>query len=267
MTPRYLVFTDLDGTLLDHETYAWEPACPAIERLIQHEIPWVFVTSKTRAETEIWRSRTGNRHPFIVENGGAAFVPAGYFRTPVPGASRRDGYEVLEWGTSYPSLIAGLRAASEDSGCAIRGFHDMSAKEISGLCGLPHDMAELAKRREYDEPFIVLDDDGTENLVQTIESRGLRCARGGHFWHITGDNDKGIAAHALQKLYELDCGPMITIGLGDASNDLPFLRQAAIPVIIGPERSGELCGQIPQAMVTENRGPAGWAEALLKIVS
>ncbi len=33
----YLIFTDLDGTLLDHETYSWEAAQPAIERLRQHK--------------------------------------------------------------------------------------------------------------------------------------------------------------------------------------------------------------------------------------
>lgn len=63
------VFTDLDGTLLDHETYSWEAARPALERLELSGIPWILVTSKTRAEVELWRKQLGNRHPFIIENG------------------------------------------------------------------------------------------------------------------------------------------------------------------------------------------------------
>lgn len=31
--PPLLVFTDLDGTLLDHESYDWSPARPALNRL------------------------------------------------------------------------------------------------------------------------------------------------------------------------------------------------------------------------------------------
>ena len=64
-------------------------------------MPWVLVTSKTRAEVEFWRRCLGNEHPFIVENGGAAFVPAGYFRFAVPGGKPRGAYDVLEWGTPY----------------------------------------------------------------------------------------------------------------------------------------------------------------------
>ena len=74
-----VIFTDLDGTLLDRETYTWEAARPALDRVKRQGIPWVLVTSKTRGEVEFWRRCLGNEHPFIVENGGAVFVPAGYF--------------------------------------------------------------------------------------------------------------------------------------------------------------------------------------------
>jgi mannosyl-3-phosphoglycerate phosphatase len=40
------VFTDLDGTLLDHETYSWEAARPALERLELSGILWILVTRK-----------------------------------------------------------------------------------------------------------------------------------------------------------------------------------------------------------------------------
>ena len=47
---RLLVVTDLDGTLLDHDTYDWEPARPAIEELKQRAFPLVLNSSKTIAE-------------------------------------------------------------------------------------------------------------------------------------------------------------------------------------------------------------------------
>jgi mannosyl-3-phosphoglycerate phosphatase len=38
-----LVFKDLDGTLLDRETYSFQAAKPALERLRQLDVPLVFV--------------------------------------------------------------------------------------------------------------------------------------------------------------------------------------------------------------------------------
>jgi mannosyl-3-phosphoglycerate phosphatase len=97
---RTVVFSDVDGTLLDQDSYSWSAAKSAVEHLKQRNIPCVLVTSKTRAEVERLREQMGNNHPFIVENGGAAFVPRGYFPFQIPGSSRRDPYEVSEFGTN-----------------------------------------------------------------------------------------------------------------------------------------------------------------------
>ena len=40
-----MVFTDLDGTLLDHDTYAFDAARPALAALTARAIPVVPVTS------------------------------------------------------------------------------------------------------------------------------------------------------------------------------------------------------------------------------
>lgn len=261
----FLVFTDLDGTLLDHDTYSWEPARPAIRRLIEEQIPWIFVTSKTRVETEAWRIETGNRHPFIVENGGAAVIPRGYFSTSVAGAVLRSGYEILEWGTPYAKLVVELHQASELSRCRVRGFHDMTVEEVGSACGLSAELAHLAKQREYDEPFMVIEQERAHRLVEAIVSRGLRCTKGGRLWHITGANDKGTAVQALARLYAQEGSPT-TIGLGDGLNDVPLLQQVDVPVIIRSAQSNELICLVPGATVTAKRGPAGWAEALRRII-
>lgn len=219
-----VVFTDLDGTLLDHETYSWDAARPAIERLKNREVPWVLVTSKTRAEVELWRRRLGNRHPFIVENGAAAFVPRDYFAFPIAGALERDNYYALQWGQKYGHLVAALKEASRHSRCRVRGFHEMTAAEISFMCDLPLEQAALAKLREFDEPFRVLDMERVGQLLNAIEKQGLRWTKGGRFWHITGENDKALAVSSLQQLFQRAYGQLQSIGLGDAVNDAPFLR-------------------------------------------
>ena len=76
---RIIVFTDLDGTLLDHHTYSYVPAAPVLERLEAEGHPLILNSSKTRDEMVALRAEFGNRHPFVVENGGAVCVPREYF--------------------------------------------------------------------------------------------------------------------------------------------------------------------------------------------
>ena len=84
-----IVLSDLDGTLLDHTTYAFDAARAALERLRDARVPLVLCTSKTRAEVEPIRAALRNTHPFIVENGGGVCVPVGYFPFEIDGAERR----------------------------------------------------------------------------------------------------------------------------------------------------------------------------------
>ncbi len=262
----YLIFTDLDGTLLEHDTYSWDAARPAIERLRQQRIPWVLVTSKTRAEVEFWRRTLGNEHPFIVENGGAAFFPAGYLPRHVEGSRPRDAYEVLEWGTPYEELVASLQRASQSSQCRVRGFHEMKAEEVSRLCQLPPEQAVLATQREYDEPFLVLDPDRSGALAAAIEEQGRQWTRGGRFWHILGAHDKALAVTSLVALFEEAYGPVNTIGLGNGLNDVAFLNVVAAPVLIRSPHSPEVKSRVPRGLVTDRPGPAGWNDALLSII-
>src|SRR6266545_4005865 len=108
------IFSDLDGTLLNPQTYSFEPAKAALQLVEQQGVPLVFCTSKTRAEVEYWRRLTENRHPFVVENGGAVYIPRRYFPFAVPGARQRDDYHVIEYGRPYEDLVASLHAASSE---------------------------------------------------------------------------------------------------------------------------------------------------------
>ena len=52
MTPPFVVFSDLDGSLLDRRTYSSDAARPALEALADTHVPLVFCTSQTRVEVE-----------------------------------------------------------------------------------------------------------------------------------------------------------------------------------------------------------------------
>ncbi|MBI1897696.1 MAG: HAD hydrolase family protein, partial [Acidobacteria bacterium] len=239
---------------------------PALELLRDRNIPLIFCTSKTRAEVEDWRDRlaSGN-HPFIVENGGGLYVPAGYFPFAIWFAKTRGDYELIQFGDPYEELVRTLAAAAAESGCTVRGFADMTAGELARVCNLPARQAELARQREYDEPFEVLSGD-PRRLTAAIESRGKRCTRGGRFYHITGNNDKGMAVMILMRLYYQVHREVISIGLGDSLNDLELLSIVDVPVAVRSPDAAALGNALPNLRLAEEDGPGGWNRAVLEMV-
>jgi mannosyl-3-phosphoglycerate phosphatase len=258
-----VVFTDLDGTLLDHSTYSFTEARPALGLLKSRGIPLVICTSKTRREAEYWRRLLDNHHPFIVENGGAVFVPEGYFDFAIPGAEPRDGHLMLPLGAPYAELVESLLRAAGESRCRVRGFSQMSIEEIGECCQMNLQQAALAREREFDEPFLILTPERTAGLLAAIERGGKRWTRGGRFHHILGANDKAAAVLLLLDLYRKKEAEVRSIGLGDGLNDAPFLNAVGVPFLIRTPWLDQLQALVPGGTPTDSPGPRGWNQALL----
>ncbi len=259
----YVFVTDLDGTLLDDD-YSFEAALPALNLLDRLRIPLVLCTSKTRAEVEACRARLGNDHPFIVENGGALYVPDGCLPQSINAPLRRDGYSIIEFGSPYPELVRCLARASSESGCTVRGFHQMDAAEIGERCGMRPEAALRAKQREYDEPFEILSGDA-DRLTDSIERQKKRWTRGGSFYHILGANDKAHCVQLLVHFYRRMFDRIVTVGLGDGLNDAGFLNMVDVPVLLESDAISDLRKEVPQGR-TFPGGPRGWNSAVLAII-
>jgi len=264
---RLLVFTDLDGTLLDHESYSFEPALPALAVLKDNNIPLIVCTSKTRAEIELIRVQLNNMHPFISENGGAVFIPRNYF-LPMPQAAREDAdYCIIELGTSYSRLREAFNHMCTALPGQLKGFGDCTPEEIAHLCDFSLSSAVLAKKREYDEPFLAQDGISYELLKKIADRFDLRINRGGRFNHLTGHQDKGQAVLLLRDSYRQQSGDLTMIALGDSHNDLPMLKVADYPILI-KKHDGSYDSSITLDNLISSRssGPSGWCETLLELL-
>ena len=259
-----VIFTDLDGTLLDARTYSFEKALPALEAVQMRKIPLVIVSSKTRAEIEVYRKLLDNGHPFISENGGGIYLPEGYFPFHVSG-DQREGYEVISLGSPYEEVRKKFVTMRDRLGIAVRGFGDMSTEEVASLTGLTIKEADLAKQRDYEEPFI-FPDTPDDRFLREMEGEGLRWTQG-RFFHFMGDHHKGRAVNILRRHFERRDGPVMTIGIGDSLSDLSFLLAVDRPVLVKNE-SGRHDGRIniPGMVRTEGIGPAGWNESVLEML-
>ena len=268
---RILIFTDLDGTLLDHFDYNWEAARPALQRIFEEEIPLIFCSSKTRQEMIYYRGLMGVLDPFVVENGAAIYVPLGYFPRPVSSV-QRGGYEVIELGVPYATLRAFLEEARERLGIDLRGFGDMEVGEIQQMTALPTHLAEFAKQREYNEPFYFVhpeDEARLGELEALAREKNLRITRGGRFFHLSGQHDKGMAVRRLVGLFrEHENVTPMTIGVGDSPNDLDMLRAVDIPVLVKNSR-GEYNAEVLREIrpkLAPGPGPEGWNQAVLVLL-
>jgi mannosyl-3-phosphoglycerate phosphatase len=268
-TPKLVIFTDLDGTLLDRNTYSFEPAQPALRLIRSKNIPLVVSSSKTRAEIELYRKKLKNDHPFVSENGGAVFIPKDYFSFHFPYDRESDWYFVLELGTFYLQIIEVLESIKKETGIPIKGFSDLVEKEIISLCGLNLKEAKFAKKREYDEPFVIEGgEEEVEIVKRKIEEKGMNYIWGGRFHHILGKNDKGKAVMILKELYENEFFSISTVGIGDSLNDLPMLSAVDHPIFL--KREGNLQPEnllpIQNLTIANGAGPWAWNDAVLSFL-
>jgi mannosyl-3-phosphoglycerate phosphatase len=265
---KQIVFTDLDGTLLDAVDYSYEKSLDAIERLKRSGIPLVFCSAKTRAEQEVYRRKMGVFHPFIVENGGAIFIPCNYFPFSFVYHKTVDGLLVIELGLPCDQIRRLLTKVKEEGGFHFRGFGEMSAEEVAMETGLDVESAKLAKEREYDET-IEFDVSGGEvsKALQRIRQAGLNWAHGGRFYNVIGDSDKGKAVRIVSNLYCKLWGEIETIGLGDSQNDLPMLCEVDIPILVQKRDYSWEKIDLPHLHRVQGIGPEGWRRAIEALVT
>lgn len=276
---RVVIFTDLDGTLLDTD-YSFDDAIPALNMIRKKSVPLIICSSKTRAEVEHYRIRLDNDAPFITENGAGIFVPHDYFGPePWPALSSAQtgngpccrlvdeaGYHVIKLGADYPKLRRALKTLRSE-GFQVRGFGDMTAREISDLTGLDLPEAEMARSREFDEPFLFQGDElSRKALEESIHRQGFNLTQG-EILHITGQNDKGKATGVIMNIFE-QCGTRpISIALGDSPNDLEMLRHVTYPVQVQKkDGSYDERIQVDGLIKAGGIGPKGWSKAVISLL-
>ena len=261
-----LIFTDLDGTLLNHEDYRWEGAKEALEVIRKRAIPLVMTTSKTRLEVAALQKDLGICEPLIVENGGGIFYPDGYRGLELSRLPLKEGWRVQVLGEPYEVIRAFCLRHREAFG--LKGFGDMEVREIMEATGLDEASARMAKAREFTEPFLMSAPEKREQLEILAEAAGLKLTKGGRFYHLIGaGQDKGRAVEETTTRFEMawEMAPE-TIALGDSPNDFPMLKAVRHPVLIPhPDGSFEALS-LPGLQKAPYPGSKGWGISVLEVL-
>lgn len=265
--PYYIIFTDLDGTLLDSQTYSYEKSLAAMNQLKDKGMPIVFCSAKTRAEQEIYRRELQLFHPFIVENGSAIFIPRDYFPFSFDYHKAVDDLLAIELAIPRGRVRKLLARIRKEHEFCFRGFGDMSAAEVANITGLSLESAVLAKQRKYDEP-VVFDISGEKDVskfLAKLEEAGLNWSYGGRLHHVMGGAGKGKAVEILSGLYRRIWKNIRTVGLGNGVNDLPMLSRVDIPILVQKGDGSWEHMNLPRLRKVKGAGPEGWSTAILQI--
>nr|WP_170326704.1 HAD-IIB family hydrolase [Ruegeria arenilitoris] len=244
-----LVFSDLDGTLLDHHDYSWEAARPGLARLTELGAGLVLASSKTAAEIRPLQQEMGLSHmPAIVENGAGVLWPG-----------TTDGDD-----DCYPRLRSLLKTLPS----GFVGFGDLTDKEVAKQTGLNLAQATLAKRRKFSEPGRWTGSEaGLQQFLSAAERAGLHARQGGRFLTLSFGATKADAMNEIVGHLK----PARTNALGDAPNDSEMIRAADQGVVIANPDGPSMPPFPPEiearVLRTTQSGPRGWSDAILTLTA
>ncbi|SEQ53599.1 mannosyl-3-phosphoglycerate phosphatase [Amphritea atlantica] len=265
MTQKILIFTDLDGSLLDHFSYSFSPAQPLLSLFNEIGVPVIPVTSKTRAELAVLRCELDNHDPFVVENGAAVFIPENYFSSPPAGCEVIDGFYRYQFSKPREYWTDLLAQQEAEFGGEFETFTHLGVEGIRASTGLTESAAQQASKREFSEPVLWLGlDERKLRFIETLREAGATVLQGGRFLHVTGAGNKGKALQWLSEQYraEYPDSALLTIAAGDSDNDVDMLQVADCAVVVrSPVHSPP---EVPHQHLYLSRqtGPQGWVEGV-----
>ena len=257
---RYIVVTDLDGTLLDHQTYEFTPALSAIKELAQQDIPIILNSSKTRAEILEIRSELNNQEPFVCENGGVlcGIAPESNVLESTP------KLHIQYLGTPRSQFLASLDELKAKLHLNYQGFADAPIDDVVQWTGLTFSDAQKAVDREATEPLLWQDTElALEQFRQELKALELQCVKGGRFHHVMGNFHKASCFAKLKAYYSRHLlAEVQIIALGDSQNDLPMLEQADHAIVIPAKHGLSLKPNNKSTFFASQAGPYGWQEGI-----
>ena len=257
---QILIFTDLDGSLLNHNNFEFREIKDFILKCIKNGIKIIPNTSKTKSEIQVFLDQLGHNLPFVVENGAAIHNldlvhPKFKFRNNALVFSRSVSKILKLFEKSIPIEF--------QKRCFF--LKDMSSKEQMKILGLNKKYLPFALNREYSMPLVF---DGSKELVNEftfiLKKIGMKLHEGGRIYNICDDCSKGKAMTTLIEKLKNDFNfNSYTIVVGDSPNDISMLKISDQPCVIPLPNKKNLNHLKGQKIIRATQSaPRGWEEVV-----
>jgi len=263
---KSVVITNLEGTLLHPLTNSYTQALDTIRLLQRKRVPIIFCSAKTRSEQQVYREELDINEPFILERGGAIFLPKASFHLPFTYDRVVQDYLIIELGLPYREIRRRLKSIQQDTAIKIIGFGDMSAEEIAHETGLNLGLSEFMKQREYSEIIDIMGNKKEiELILKKIDESGLKYTMRGKFYEINSGNNEGKAVQVLSTLFKMNFDNVFTLGIANHESSIAMLSAVDLPMLVQGEGNRWRKVKVKNIKRVKGIGPDGWSKALKEL--
>ena len=259
-----VIFTDIDGTLLDSRFPNMDKMKELVGMTSQNGIHLIFCSSITELEQNRIKSEVHLHEPYIVENGGATIIPINYFKkTKITNSKISQNNYVIETGGPATKIRSLLKKIKYKYDIDFKGVSDLTLSELSKITKLSQEYASRMMDRKYSETIVQINKMKFTDFAKIIEQEGLNIIPGNQYFDITLGNDKGTAVKILIDAFRKEfTNNVIFFGIGDSKNDESMLSLVDFPMLVQKSDGSWEDLKFDKLNMINGVGPKGWEIAL-----
>ena len=254
-----LIFTDLDGTLLNKKSFYYDEAKELIKNCIRNGVVIIPNSSKTSTELNDFCIEAEILPIYISENGSSIH-----------------GLNILN--SKLKKKIVLSRTKEQILNCFLKNVEykfqrkcrfveDLKTSEQIQILGLPKEKLVKALKRNFSIPMIFNGNNEEKKCLKNlIKKLDMKVQDGGRVLNLGDDVSKGKAmSFFIKNLSKITNKNYTVIGVGDNENDISMLDKSDYPCIV---KNGELnINNENNYLFSKNEAPIGWTEVVEKTLN
>ena len=253
---QIIIFTDLDGSLLNKDTFMFDEIEDYFRELISKGIKIIPNSSKTEAELSDLNKQYNLDLSFIAENGSSIYgLNLIHKNLPERISLSRSTDQIYKvYSENIPS----------DLKQKITFILKLKLKEQKEIFGLPLNKMMLAIKRDHTIPIQFNGNENEKNeFIKIMNNSGLTIQTGGRIMNICDNTNKSKAMlKTIELIKEEMNDEIITIGVGDNQNDIDMLKEADYSCLVKNDNFDSSLINIDNLIKSSEPSPKGWADVI-----
>lgn len=263
-----ILFTDIDGTITNKYTHAFEGSDIWLKKLNNLGIRVIFNSSKTFSEIINLQKILKINQPFIFENGSAIAIPVDQLKTLHNVPSGRNykknliyslvpkDLNVLLWSDQINKLYPG-KFFTLQSG---------NSMQLQQITGLTENALKLAQQRLFTETYFFSDNKISLKFInEKLTSLNAIAVQGSRFVTVSHNTaSKGNAIRKYLGLLQNDQIKLTTYSVGDGQNDYSMFAETDHSYFLTNEKSVNL--KLENTGIINPEGPLGFKNICMRII-